>query len=86
MFVPPEYNRSSIDIRFKKIYISHGMNEAKSGPDLFFQQGCPVNTCMITRDNPSDADLVIFKDYVTHIGRRSPNQVTRFHPFIKTCI
>ncbi|KAL7286860.1 hypothetical protein TKK_0018995 [Trichogramma kaykai] len=74
MFVPPDYNRSNHEIRFKKIYIPHGMNEAKSGPDLFFQQGCPVNTCMITRDNPNDADLIIFKDYVTHVGKRNPNQ------------
>ncbi|XP_014229066.1 glycoprotein 3-alpha-L-fucosyltransferase A isoform X2 [Trichogramma pretiosum] len=74
MFVPPDYNRSNHEIRFKKIYIPHGMNEAKSGPDLFFQQGCPVNTCLITRDNPNDADLIIFKDYVTHVGKRNPNQ------------
>ncbi|XP_011496319.1 PREDICTED: glycoprotein 3-alpha-L-fucosyltransferase A [Ceratosolen solmsi marchali] len=70
MFVPPEYNRSSHDIRFKKIYVPHGMN-----PDLFYQQGCPVNTCVITRDNPGEADLILFKDYITHIGRRFINQI-----------
>ncbi|KAJ8673912.1 hypothetical protein QAD02_005174 [Eretmocerus hayati] len=75
MFVPPEYNRSSHEIRFKKIYIPHGMTEAKSGPDIFFQQRCPVNTCMITRDNPKEADLILFKDYVTQVGGRTPNQV-----------
>lgn len=51
------------------------MNEAKNGPDLFFQQRCPVNTCTIVRDNPSHADLVIFKDYISYPGTRPPNQV-----------
>ena len=77
--MPPNYNKSSGDITFKKIYIPHGMAEAKSGPDIFFQQGCPVNTCMITRDNPAEADLVIFKDYVTPYGRKPPNQVFLYY-------
>lgn len=75
MFVPPGYNRSNTNVKFKKIYIPHGMNEAKNGPDLFSQQNCPVNTCTITRDNPKSADLIIFKDYVTNVVKRRPNQV-----------
>ncbi|XP_066603353.1 glycoprotein 3-alpha-L-fucosyltransferase A isoform X2 [Prorops nasuta] len=74
MFVPPDYNRTT-EPHLKKILVPHSMNEAKSGPDIFFQQRCPVNTCTITRDNAADADLIIFKDYVTHVGRRTANQV-----------
>lgn len=56
--------------------IPHGMAEAKVGPDIFFQQRCPVNTCTIVRDNPDSADLILFKDYITHVGRRSNSQVS----------
>ncbi|RLU22705.1 hypothetical protein DMN91_004983 [Ooceraea biroi] len=75
MFVPPDYNRTGGEHPLKKIMIPHGMVEAKVGPDIFFQQRCPVNTCTIVRDNPDDADLILFKDYVTHVGRRPHNQV-----------
>ncbi|XP_063976771.1 glycoprotein 3-alpha-L-fucosyltransferase A isoform X1 [Diachasmimorpha longicaudata] len=75
MFVPPDYNRTSIERRPKRIMIPHGMGEAETGSELFHHLGCPVNTCVITRDNPDLADLIIFKDYVTHVGRRLPNQV-----------
>ncbi|XP_011307915.1 glycoprotein 3-alpha-L-fucosyltransferase A isoform X2 [Fopius arisanus] len=74
MFVPLDYNRTSVEHPPKRIMIPHGMGEAKTGSDLFHQLGCPVNTCVITRDNPEGADLIIFKDYVTHVGRRAPNQ------------
>lgn len=77
MFVPPDYNRTSSEQSLKKIMIPHGMGEAKVGPDIFTQQRCPVNTCTIVRDNPDDADLILFKDYVTHVGRRPYNQVSR---------
>lgn len=75
MFVPPDYNRTIGERPLKKIMVAHGMAEAKTGPDIFFQQRCPVNTCTIVRDNPDEADLILFKDYVTHIGRRPHNQV-----------
>ncbi|XP_029162756.1 glycoprotein 3-alpha-L-fucosyltransferase A-like isoform X1 [Nylanderia fulva] len=75
MFVPPDYNRTGSEHPLKKIMIPHGMAEAKVGPDIFFQQRCPVNTCTIVRDNPDSADLILFKDYITHVGRRSNNQV-----------
>lgn len=75
MFVPPDYNKTGEPVPLKKIMIPHGMAEAKVGPDIFFQQRCPVNTCTIVRDNPDDADLILFKDYITHVGRRSYNQV-----------
>ncbi|XP_057337504.1 glycoprotein 3-alpha-L-fucosyltransferase A isoform X1 [Microplitis mediator] len=74
MFIPPDYDKSS-ERRPKKIMIPHGMNEAKVGGELFQWLGCPVSNCVITRDNPDSADLILFKDYVTHIGRRSPNQI-----------
>lgn len=76
MFVPPDYNRTGGEHPLKKIMIPHGMAEAKVGPDIFFQQRCPVNTCTIVRDNPDDADLILFKDYVTHVGRKSYSQVS----------
>lgn len=75
MFVPPDYNRTSLERKPKRIMVPHGMNEAKTGNDLFLWLGCPVNTCVITRDNPETADLILFKDYVSHVGRRPPNQV-----------
>lgn len=74
MFVPPDYNRTS-DLPYKKILIPHGMSDAKVGHDIFLQHGCPVNTCTIIRDNHADADLILFKDYVTHVGRRRLHQV-----------
>ncbi|CAL7943938.1 unnamed protein product [Xylocopa violacea] len=74
MFMPSDYNKTSTERQLKKIMVPHGMPEAKVGPDLFLQHGCPVNTCTIVRDNPEDADLILFKDYITHVGRRSPNQ------------
>lgn len=76
MFVPPDYNRTGGEHLLKKIMIPHGMAEAKVGPDIFFQQRCPVNTCTIVRDNPDSADLILFKDYITHVGRRSNSQVS----------
>lgn len=76
MFVPPDYNKTGSEHSLKKIMIPHGMAEAKLGPDIFMQQRCPVNTCTIVRDNPDDADLILFKDYVTHVGRRPYNQVS----------
>ncbi|KAG5325419.1 FUCTA fucosyltransferase, partial [Acromyrmex heyeri] len=76
MFVPSDYNKTGSEHPLKKIMIPHGMAEAKIGPDIFFQQRCPVNTCTIVRDNPDDADLILFKDYITHVGRRSYNQVS----------
>ncbi|XP_070511149.1 glycoprotein 3-alpha-L-fucosyltransferase A isoform X5 [Cardiocondyla obscurior] len=75
MFVPPDYNKTNGQHQLKKIMISHGMAEAKVGPEIFFQQRCPVNTCTIVRDNPDSADLILFKDYITHVGRRSYDQV-----------
>lgn len=75
MFVPPDYNRTAGEHPLKKIMVPHGMAEAKAGPDIFFQQRCPVNTCTIVRDNPDEADLILFKDYITHVGRRPHNQV-----------
>ncbi|KAL2728059.1 glycoprotein 3-alpha-L-fucosyltransferase A-like isoform X1 [Vespula maculifrons] len=74
MFVPPDYNRTD-EHRLKKIMVPHGMGEAKVGSDIFVQHRCPVNTCTIVRDNPDEADLILFKDYVTHVGRRPRNQV-----------
>ncbi|KAK0086738.1 hypothetical protein PV325_002654 [Microctonus aethiopoides] len=75
MFVPPDYNRTSLERKPKRIMVPHGMNEAKTGNDLFLWLGCPVNTCVITRDNPETADLILFKDYVSHVGRRPANQI-----------
>lgn len=75
MFVPTDYNGTSGEHPLKRIMIPHGMAEAKVGPDIFFQQRCPVNTCTIVRDNPDDADLILFKDYIAHVGRRPHNQV-----------
>lgn len=75
MFVPPEYNKTNSEQPYKKILIPHGMGEAKVGHDIFIQQGCPINSCTIIRDNHADADLILFKDYVTHVGRRRLHQV-----------
>lgn len=75
MYVPSDYNKTGNDRQLKKIMVPHGMPEAKVGPDIFLQLRCPVNTCTIVRDNAEDADLILFKDYVMHVGRRSPNQV-----------
>ncbi|XP_017762673.1 PREDICTED: glycoprotein 3-alpha-L-fucosyltransferase A isoform X2 [Eufriesea mexicana] len=75
MYVPTDYNKTGNDRQLKKIMVPHGMPEAKVGPDIFLQLRCPVNTCTIVRDNAEDADLILFKDYVMHVGRRSPNQV-----------
>lgn len=75
MYVPADYNKSNVEHQLKKIMVPHGMPEAKAGPDIFLQLRCPVNTCTIVRDNPEEADLVLFKDYVTHVGRRSSSQV-----------
>lgn len=75
MYVPLDYNRTFAERHPKRIMIPHGMNEAKTGNDLFLQLGCPVSTCVITRDDPETADLILFKDYVTHVGHRQPNQV-----------
>ncbi|XP_043266211.1 glycoprotein 3-alpha-L-fucosyltransferase A [Colletes gigas] len=75
MFVPYDYNKTSAEQPLKKIMVPHGMPEAKVGPDIFLQHRCPVNTCTIVRENPDDADLILFKDYVTHVRRRSPKQV-----------
>jgi len=86
MFVPPDYNKTGGEQpEMKKIMISHGMAEAKLGPDIFFQQRCPVNTCTIVRDNPDNADLILFKDYVTHVGRRPYNQVSDATSNINFC-
>ncbi|XP_031834464.1 glycoprotein 3-alpha-L-fucosyltransferase A isoform X1 [Nomia melanderi] len=73
MFVPHNYNKTEHSL--KKIMVPHGMPEAKVGPDIFLRHHCPVNTCTIVREDPADADLILFKDYVTHVGRRSPKQV-----------
>ncbi|XP_053979059.1 glycoprotein 3-alpha-L-fucosyltransferase A isoform X2 [Hylaeus volcanicus] len=73
MFVPNDYNKTEQPL--KKIMVPHGMPEAKVGPDIFHQHRCPVNTCTIVRENPDDADLILFKDYVTHVRRKSPKQV-----------
>lgn len=75
MFVPPHYNKTGTEVKFKKIYIPHGMNEAKTGPGVFLKQKCPINRCTIMRDNPSQADMILFKDYVSQIGSRPRNQV-----------
>ncbi|XP_076174536.1 glycoprotein 3-alpha-L-fucosyltransferase A [Ptiloglossa arizonensis] len=75
MFVPYNYNKTSAEHQLKKIMVSHGMPEAKVGPDIFLQLRCPVNTCTIVRENPDSADLILFKDYVTHVRRGSPKQV-----------
>lgn len=69
VFVPPNYNEDHL----KNIMIAHGMGEAKVGRDVFFQQGCPVNACTITRDHPEKADLILFKDYITHYGSTRRN-------------
>ncbi|XP_043519703.1 glycoprotein 3-alpha-L-fucosyltransferase A isoform X3 [Frieseomelitta varia] len=74
MYVPTDYNKTGGDRPMKKIMVPHGMPEAKVGSDIFLQHRCPVNTCTIVRDNAEDADLILFKDYITHVGRRSPNQ------------
>lgn len=76
MFVPPDYNKTGSEHTYKKIMIPHGMAEAKLGSIIFQQQRCPVNTCTIVRDNPDEADLILFKDYITHVGRRPNNQVS----------
>ena len=73
MFVPPNYNEDHL----KNIMIAHGMGEAKVGRDVFFQQGCPVNACTITRDHPEKADLILFKDYITHYGSTRRNSQVR---------
>lgn len=75
MYVPTDYNKTGVDRPLKKIMVPHGMPEAKVGPDIFLQHRCPVNTCTIVRDNAEDADLILFKDYITHVGRRSASQV-----------
>lgn len=75
MYVPSDYNQTFAKNHPKKIMIPHGMNEAKTGSDVFIQLGCPISTCVITRDDPETADLILFKDYVTHVGHRPPNQV-----------
>lgn len=75
MYVPTDYNKTTAEHQLKKIMVPHGMPEAKVGPDIFLQHRCPVNTCTIVRDNPDEADLILFKDYITHVGRRSPSQV-----------
>ncbi|XP_012276310.1 glycoprotein 3-alpha-L-fucosyltransferase A isoform X2 [Orussus abietinus] len=75
MFIPPDYNRTLAQQRVKKIMVPHGMPEARPGSDIFIQQSCPVSSCTIIRDNPDDADLILFKDYVSNVGRRPPNQV-----------
>ncbi|XP_024938146.1 glycoprotein 3-alpha-L-fucosyltransferase A isoform X2 [Cephus cinctus] len=75
MFMPPEYNRTYAESHLKKIMIPHGMGEALTGRDVFFNQKCPVNTCVITRDNMENADLVVFQDYISHVGHRPPNQI-----------
>lgn len=75
MFVPPGYNKTGTDVGLKKILVSHGMGEVKLGSEIFTQQGCPVSTCTIIRDNPSEADLILFKDYVLPVQRKSPSQV-----------
>lgn len=75
MFMPPDYNRTNGEHPLKKIMVPHGMSDAKAGSDIFFQQRCPVNTCTIVRDDPDEADLILFKDYITHVGRRPHNQV-----------
>ncbi|XP_076655080.1 glycoprotein 3-alpha-L-fucosyltransferase A isoform X1 [Halictus rubicundus] len=75
MFVPHDYNKTLSEHQLKKIMVPHGMPEAKVGQDIFLQHRCPVNTCTIVREDASDADLILFKDYVTHVGRRSSKQV-----------
>ena len=80
MFLPPDYNKTNADIPLKRILVPHGMSEAKVGQNIFIQQGCPVSSCTITRDNPAEADLILFKDYVTHVGRRRLNQVLKCPP------
>ncbi|XP_078036874.1 glycoprotein 3-alpha-L-fucosyltransferase A [Augochlora pura] len=75
MFVPNDYNKTLTERLLKKIMVPHGMSEAKVGQDIFLQHRCPVNTCTIIRDDPTEADLILFKDYVTHVGRRSSKQV-----------
>lgn len=78
MYVPTDYNKTGVVFKnrpLKKIMIPHGMPEAKVGPDIFLQHRCPVNTCIIIRDNAEDADLILFKDYITHVGRRFASQV-----------
>lgn len=75
MFVPSDYNKTNGEVKYKKIMVAHGMREVKTGNDFFAQQGCPVSTCSIIRDNLNEADLVLFKDYITSVGRRPPNQV-----------
>lgn len=77
MYVPTDYNKTSGDRPLKKIMVPHGMPEAKVGPDIFLQHRCPVNTCTIIRDNAEEADLILFQDYITHVGRRSSNQVCK---------
>lgn len=75
MFIPPEYNRTNAEQNLKKILVTNGMGEAKVGRDVFLKLGCPVDTCTIVRSQPEEADLILFKDHVTHPGSRPYNQV-----------
>ncbi|XP_046614305.1 glycoprotein 3-alpha-L-fucosyltransferase A isoform X1 [Neodiprion virginianus] len=75
MYVPPEYNKTSAEQKLKKILVTNGMGEAKPGREIFQKLGCPVDTCTILRSKPEEADLILFKDHVSHPGSRPQNQI-----------
>ena len=76
MYVPPDYNRTSAEHRPKIIRVPLSMGDVKTGSEIFHQLRCPVNTCVIDRDNWDNADMILFKDYIFSAGRRPPNQVS----------
>ncbi|XP_054271110.1 glycoprotein 3-alpha-L-fucosyltransferase A-like [Macrosteles quadrilineatus] len=72
MFVPPDPIPAG---KLKKILLMYGLYswDAKPGTKVFAK--CPVKSCSLTinRQDASNADAILFKDYITHPGVKRPS-------------
>ncbi|GIY74282.1 glycoprotein 3-alpha-L-fucosyltransferase A [Caerostris extrusa] len=82
MYVPPGYAelRNVSHPPLKKILLyfgRRGWSDLPMGRNVFLRDQCPVDTCQITSDKRTKADLILFKDRFTRPTQenRPPKQV-----------
>ncbi|GIX91586.1 glycoprotein 3-alpha-L-fucosyltransferase A [Caerostris darwini] len=82
MYVPPGYAelRNVSHPPLKKILLyfgRRGWSDLPMGRNVFLRDQCPVDTCQITSDKRTKADLILFKDRFTRPTQenRPPKQI-----------
>lgn len=80
MFVPPNYEQVKTENRNKVILLYNGLNQwnVKAGREVFLNNKCPVDTCVLTenRELAAKADMLLYKDhYMSSGSTRSMNQI-----------